>query len=160
MELGISITNILNEKNGCGPKSVMAGKIKTWLLSATLGVGYLSSLVNVSTVIFSLLVSATGVMQGVALSKYVSLYKNNGNNLVDDVISEDRENILVEFSNQDEMELVEDKVITTDNSQIRDTIDYLKNERDKILASQVKKIPLGKTYMKKMGNKNFRIKNM
>lgn len=78
-EMCIGGINVLNEKKGYDPKTVLSGKIKTWMLFITLGMGYLSLVLNVMPIIFILLVMGTGIIQGFTLCEYIKYYKNSKN---------------------------------------------------------------------------------
>lgn len=74
-ESAIALVNVLGRLKGLDTKTVYSGKVKTWFLSLTLGVGYLVKFFNLPVSILQTLVSLTAISQGIALSDYVGKYK-------------------------------------------------------------------------------------
>ncbi len=81
LEICIGGINLLNERKGYDPKTILSGKLKTWLLFITLGIGYLSLILNILPMLFNLLVIGTGFIQGVVLSKYTKKFIYMDNNM-------------------------------------------------------------------------------
>ena len=77
----ISGINIINEKKGYNPRTVYIGKVKTVLLSMTLGFGYLGSVLNRSISVFKIFSMITVLFEGITLANYMNISKNMDNGL-------------------------------------------------------------------------------
>ena len=75
LEGAISYVNICSGLKGLDAKTNYIGKVKTWFLSLTLVAGYLVKFFSIPYNIFSLLISATTLFQGLTLFKYIRTYK-------------------------------------------------------------------------------------
>ena len=73
----ITAVNVKGRMENFDMKTVFSGKIKTWFLSFTLGLGYLVQFFDLPLSILRLLSLVTGVSQCVALNDYVSMYNKN-----------------------------------------------------------------------------------
>lgn len=71
----IAFVNTVGRIRGLDTKTVYSGKVKTWFLSLTLGVGYLVKFFNLPMSVLNVLVLLTSLTQGIALSDYVGKYK-------------------------------------------------------------------------------------
>ena len=133
-EAFIAAVNVKGRINGLNMKTVFSGKIKTWFLSCTLGLGYLVKFCHLPVSILRLLSIVTGVSQCVALNDYVSMYNEKMDEKENDVNEE--ENIIFENLNDKE----QDKLL-----------EQLKKEREFILST----VEPGKVYS---GKKRVRLK--
>ena len=117
MEGFISGVNIINEKKGYNPKTVYVGKIKTLLLSMTLGFGYLGTVLNKQLSVFKVFSGITILFEGITLNNYMSISKR-----VEDSLVIDNGN----FTNSNNNFILEVK---------EDKIEYLKKEKENILSN-------------------------
>ena len=72
LEGSIAATNYIKYKKGYQIKTNFIGKIKTWFLSSTLAIGYLSLLLNLPIEVLYSFVMATTITQAKTLSKYLN----------------------------------------------------------------------------------------
>lgn len=133
-EAFITAVNVKGRINGLDMKTVYSGKIKTWFLSFTLGLGYLVQFFHLPVSILRLLSVVTGVSQCVVLNDYISMYNKKMVKKENEVNEED--NIIFENLNDKE----QDKLL-----------EQLKKEREFILSM----VEPGKVYS---GKKRVRIK--
>ena len=122
----ISLINLNGRAKGLNTKTVLSGKIKTFSLAVTLGVGYLFKLFGFFPQMFSFLSLTTIALQFLAIKDYVcecnrmflELKSRSEENDLDPGINEDKDNDKIDV-------LVHDK----------NDIDFLKRERDNLLES-------------------------
>jgi len=132
MEGLISIVNIVNEKRGYNPKTTYIGKVKTWLLSCTLGLGYLTSLINVPMLIFNLVSMITVLLEGVTLVSYINLPKKERDIFLDiELKGEDKEEELIYQEKEEKIEYLrrERENIINSNMVVNDDIKRLKRTK-------------------------------
>lgn len=87
MEALISTTNLIKYKQGYDVKTNFAGKVKTWLLSISLILGYASLYINYPNIILYTSIISTLLTQNIALIKY---YNNHNKILKKDIPSYDK----------------------------------------------------------------------
>lgn len=75
LEGAIASVNVLGRLKGLDTKTVYSGKIKTWFLSLTLGMGYLVKFFNINPMFLKSFMTITTFCQGYSLGEYVSEYK-------------------------------------------------------------------------------------
>lgn len=94
----ISITNITKYKQGYDVKTNYAGKIKTWFLSSTLALGYLSIITNIPKIVISSAIISTLITEIVALYQYANNknIKNDNSNIENSLINISNENLEME----------------------------------------------------------------
>ncbi len=73
-EVVISIINIREKINGKKPRSLMVGKIKTWVLYPLLGIAFLDQIINIKDV-FNAFLAATISMQMLTITSYLIKYE-------------------------------------------------------------------------------------
>lgn len=134
-EAGIAFVNVLGRMKGFDTKTVYSGKVKTWLLSLTLGVGYLGYLFGISSSLLNLFVGLTTISQGVAMVEYIKRYNE---------LKKEKEEENIVFENEVVLEKIDDK------KQDR-LLEVLKKEREFVLSIQEP----GKVYT---GKKRVRMK--
>jgi len=133
----IALVNVIGRIKGLDTKTVYSGKVKTWFLSLTLGIGYLVQFFNVPISILQVLVALTSITQGIALSDYVGKYK--------EMEFHKKFNVVL-----DEYQDVTDNEIDEENNEI----DKLKREREFMLGTiEPNKIYTGKKRVRKMVQK-------
>lgn len=117
----IAYVNIRGRMNGRDTSTVFAGKVKTWILSITLIIGYLTSFLNLPMIFFSSLITLGVLSQSYTLVRYISVCQEPI-----DMVST-TENALRE------------EVMTKKNSKenSNNLVDALRKERDFLLDSQV-----------------------
>lgn len=117
-EILIAYVNIKGRMNGKDTSTIFAGKVKTWILSITLIVGYLTSFLGLPMEIFTSLIAVSALSQSCALVKYrnISHMPVRENNNVDITLEENKEGL-----EQHENNLIQD----------------LKKERDFLLDSKI-----------------------
>lgn len=115
----IAYVNIENRMNGKKVSTIFAGKIKTWILSITLIIGYLTSFLNLPMTFFSYMILFSALSQSCVLVKY----KNIGN-------------VSICENNSDEITLEKDKMQGLEQYE-NNLIQDLKRERDFLLDSKV-----------------------
>ena len=125
----IAAVNVKGRINGLDMKTVFSGKVKTWLLSFTLGLGYLVQFFHLPVSILRLSSLVAGASQCVALNDYISMYNEK--------LKEKEEDNIV-FENLSDKE--QDKLL-----------EQLKKEREFILST----VEPGKVYS---GKKRVRMK--
>lgn len=114
IELLISLFNVSGKLNGIDTKTVFTGKIKTWFLSLTLVLGYVSKFLPIFNKIFILFSGVTILMQAKTCREYVI---KNSKNL-------DRVDTLEETENKDEVNKSSE-------------LEELRRERENLLASKI-----------------------
>lgn len=120
LELGISIVNVLGRMKGVDTKTVKEGKIKTWFLSLTILISYLSKFLGWSPVIALCSSLLTVGVQSVTMERYIDEYERmiKVKNLENDC-SQDIEQDVKESLDKEDNKL----------------IDQLKREKEFLLAS-------------------------
>lgn len=73
-EVVISIINIREKINGKKPRSLMVGKIKTWVLYPLLGIAFLDQIINIKDV-FNVFLAAAISMQMLTITSYLIKYE-------------------------------------------------------------------------------------
>lgn len=131
----IAAVNVKGRMNGLDMKTVYSGKIKTWFLSFTLGLGYLVQFFHLPVSILRLLSLVTGVSQCVTLKNYVSMYNGKLKEKEYENINEDDNIVFENLSDREQDKLLE----------------QLKREREFILST----VEPGKIYS---GKKRVRMK--
>ena len=107
LELGITYTNVKSKKKGNEVKSEMIGKIKTWILSTTVLLGYFLPLLNINpSILASLLITIpAATFQTATLIKYAEINKKY-NELLNQEIKETNHCVAnIEVKKQKEKEL-------------------------------------------------------
>lgn len=129
LEAGITATNVNAKKFGKEVKSAWIGKAKTWVLSATVLLGYLLPLLNITpNILASLLITVPSTaFQAATLAKYLQInnIQEKEESKETNEVKNDTPIINVEESNQKKLEK---KFVTPA------TIEELKNEREKLLT--------------------------
>lgn len=132
LEAGISATNINARLKGNEIKSTMIGKIKTWILSITVLLGYLPPLLNINVSLltaFLATIPAT-IFQSATLIKYLEINNNRNNDNNDTNENKTPTEVLTnEITNNNEYSL--SKTLTTPPA----TKEELKELRDELTAA-------------------------
>ena len=125
LEAGITLTNVKARKEGKPVKSELIGKAKTWILSATVLLGYLLPLLSISpNILTSLLITLPSTLfQTATLIKYVDINHKKENTEINK--KETKINTTV-IDTKEEKELAKQLVKPA-------TIEELKLEREKLL---------------------------
>lgn len=130
LEAIISVVNLVKEEKGISSGSSYIGKVKTWVLSFTLGFGYLAILLNIPSIFFHIFSMGTALMEVLTLKSYLSkeekvdVKKNN--------------EILPEIVLEQEYDYTYDE-----------RLEYLKREKENIMALNVNERPIIKKLEKK-----------
>ena len=118
LEFLIGMTNIIKYHQGYEVKTNFAGKVKTWLLSISLILGYASLYINYPSIILNLSIASTILSESITLGKYltnnqkVSEISNNLNQEIPTIeaSSNTKENDLpYKYTYSDNLELTETK---------------------------------------------------
>ena len=72
LEFLIGMTNIIKYHQGYEVKTNFAGKVKTWLLSISLILGYASLYINYPSIILNLSIASTILSESITLGKYLT----------------------------------------------------------------------------------------
>lgn len=103
----IAYVNIKGRMNGRDTSTIFAGKVKTWILSITLIVGYLTSFLGLPMEIFTSLIVVSALSQSCALIKYSNINQIPiKENIKKDIITEenkkslDRNDLIKELSKE------------------------------------------------------------
>ena len=75
-EIVIAVVNVREKIQNKNPKSLMVGKIKTWVLYPLLGLAFVDEIVNVSD-IFNVFLAAAISMQMLTISSYLVRYEGH-----------------------------------------------------------------------------------
>lgn len=75
-EVVIAVINIREKLHNKDPKSLMVGKIKTWVLYPLLGLAFIDEIVNVND-IFNVFLAASISMQMLTITAYLVRYEGN-----------------------------------------------------------------------------------
>lgn len=127
LEFGIVATNVNAAKEGKKVKSSRLGKVKTWVLSATVLLGYLFPLLGISPNLLSsfLITLPAAILQTTTLLKYIET--NNSKN-----IEKPEETIIQPTKSLDVIKENNQKQLSKNYSHPV-TVKELKEERDKLL---------------------------
>lgn len=133
LELGITATNVNAVKKGKKVKSSILGKVKTWILSATVLFGYLIPLLGISTNLLSsfLITLPAVILQTATLLKYVEI--NNTKK-----IERQEETIIQPTKSPDIVKENNQKQLSKNYSRPA-TVEELRQERDKLLQKDIDK---------------------
>jgi len=130
LEAGITITNVNSEKNGQKVSSAMIGKIKTWVLSLTVLLGYLLPLLNIAPTLLSsfLITIPAATFQTATLIKYLKINNNSKVNLSEQEVEATTSIDVPVVATKEEMkkELVKEYVRPA-------TLEELRKERERLL---------------------------
>ena len=135
MEASIALVNVVGRLKGIDTKTVYSGKVKTWLTSITLIIGYLVQFLGVPSSILTALISITAASQGFALGEYIYKYKQ---------MMEEKNNIKLDIK-------VFDEGKTNDLKIEPSLVETLKREREFVLGMQEpNKVYTGKKRVRKL----------
>lgn len=109
LEGAIASVNVLGRINGLDTKTVFSGKVKTWFLSLSLGLGYLVQFFNIPSVALKISTIVTGFSQSVALGEYIFEYKKMMREKNGKDVKADKENEIIfeELKNEEQDKLLE-----------------------------------------------------
>lgn len=71
LELAIAIVNTTSQLKNNNPHTLISGKAKTASLYSTIGLGYISSIIGINSVIINSFIILTGLLQNIALYEYI-----------------------------------------------------------------------------------------
>ena len=133
----ISITNIKARFDGKCPKSSMAGKIKTWILSLTILAGYFTSIynLNVSLLTSALAITPALIAQTVTLNGYIKTNnkkKVENNSEIEDIYSSYNKNNKVKKKKKQKVNnkvIINEKVCVEDLYKLKESL--INNEESK-----------------------------
>lgn len=104
LEALITGINVLGRIKGLDTKTLYVGKIKTWFLSSTVFLGYLSQLVNLSNIIVIISSIVAFITQSVTFNEYLLQYDKMIKNKKSENICEDLEEVRMNENKYDVVE--------------------------------------------------------
>ena len=104
LEALITGINVLGRIKGLDTKTLYVGKIKTWFLSSTVFLGYLSQLVNLSNIIVIISSIVAFITQSVTFNEYLLQYDKMIKNKKRENICEDLEEVRMNENKYDVVE--------------------------------------------------------
>ena len=127
----IAAINTYGRIKGLDTKTVLSGKIKTWLLSITLGIGYLVQFFNIPVLSLNLFVGATSILQLVAIKDYLVEYGKMSKEMQEN--KNDTEEVVV---GENSLITVMEREKTLQPESIKTSLNELREVKSFLLSSQ------------------------